>query len=108
MFKILLDQYALIMTSNKTHFHLDGYVNKQNCRYWANDNPRELHQQPLHSEKITVWCELLKVGIIGPYFFEDERGHAVTVNSERYVAMLQDIFIPYLEENKMYTENIWF
>lgn len=27
-------------------------------------------------------------GTIGPYFFEDARGHAVTVNSERYVEMI--------------------
>ena len=33
-------------------------------------------------------------------FFEDERRQKVTVNSEQYVAMLQNFFIPYLEENE--------
>lgn len=106
MFGILQDQYALIMTLDEAHSHLDGYVNKQNCRYWADGNPNELHQQPLHSEKVTVWCVLSKIGIIGPYFFEDERGNSVTINSARYVAMLRDFSIPHFKENEMDTENI--
>ena len=27
---------------DKAHFHLSGYVNKQNYRYWAPENPQEL------------------------------------------------------------------
>lgn len=69
MLNILQDDLAVIITSDEAHFHLDGHVNKQNCRYWAKENPRELHQKPLHSQKVTVWCALSKVGIIGPYFF---------------------------------------
>ncbi|VEN45738.1 unnamed protein product, partial [Callosobruchus maculatus] len=37
------------------------------------------HQVPLHSEKVTVWCALWSGGIIGPYFFENEEGVALTV-----------------------------
>jgi hypothetical protein len=33
----------------------------------------------------TVWSGTLAFGIIGPYFFEDEIGNAVTVTSDRYV-----------------------
>ncbi|XP_050314555.1 phosphate carrier protein, mitochondrial-like isoform X1 [Anthonomus grandis grandis] len=33
------------------------------------------------------------MGIIGPYFFEEEN-HAVTVNSERYIAMIHNFFAP--------------
>uniref|UniRef100_A0A1B6HQS9 DUF4817 domain-containing protein n=1 Tax=Homalodisca liturata TaxID=320908 RepID=A0A1B6HQS9_9HEMI len=32
---------------------------KQNMRYWADTNPRELHQRPLHSPKVTVVCNFL-------------------------------------------------
>jgi hypothetical protein len=55
--------------SDEAHFHLSGYVNKHNIRYWANINPRELHQAPLHSEKVTVWRVISYFGIIGPVFF---------------------------------------
>ena len=67
-----------------------------------------MFEKSLHSQKVTVWCALSKAGINGPYFFEDEYGQAVTVNSERYVAMLQDYFIPHLKENEFDISNIWF
>jgi len=35
-------------------------------------------------------------GIIGPYFFENEAGNAVTVNADRYVEMLKNFFTPQL------------
>jgi len=34
---------AVVLFSDEVHFHLCGTVNKQNFRYWAVDNPRELH-----------------------------------------------------------------
>ena len=83
--------------SDEAHFHLSGYVNKQNFRYWSDNNPRRLHERPLYSEKVTVWCAISSLGIIGPYFFEDEDGHAVTVNSDRYVHMLNNFFLPAIE-----------
>lgn len=82
---------AIVFFSDEAHFHLCGSVNKQNMRYWADTNPRELHQRPLHSPKVTVWCAISSAGIIGPWFFE-ENEVAVTVNSDRYVNMLQEFF----------------
>ena len=72
-----------ILYSDKAHFHLIGFVNKQNCRYWASENPKLKHQRPLHSLKVTVWAAMSAEGIIGPYFFEIERGQTVTENSDR-------------------------
>ena len=54
-------------------------------RYWAQQNPAELHQRPFHSPKVNVWCAVSCRGVIGPYFFEDENGSTVTVTSQRYV-----------------------
>jgi hypothetical protein len=45
------------------------------------------------------------MGIMGPYVFEEEN-RAATVNSERYVSMLQNFFAPALEEPGL--ENVWF
>ena len=80
MLEIIASDDVMLMKSDEAHFHLDGYVNKQNCRFWAAENPRELHQRPLHTAKVSVWCGFSKVGIVGPYFFEEE-GAAVTVTS---------------------------
>lgn len=38
------DLDAALMLSDEVHFHLNGYVNKQKCGYWAAENPRELYQ----------------------------------------------------------------
>jgi hypothetical protein len=71
--------------SDEAHFHLSGFVNKQNFRYWSATNTMELHERPLHSYKVTVRCAIPSFGIIGPYFFEDEKEKAVTVTGPRYV-----------------------
>lgn len=70
--------------SDESHFLLSGHVNRQNMRFLGWSSPEEYEQRPLHSEKVTVWCALSRHGIIGPYFFEDDNGAAVTVNSTRY------------------------
>jgi len=85
-----------IWVSDEAHFHVSGFVNKQNFRYRSHSNARALHEKPLHSPKVTVWCAMSASGIIGSYFFENEAGNAVTVNAERYVEMLQNFFTPQL------------
>ena len=74
-------------------------------RYWSPTNPRELHEQPLHTKRVTVWCAISRIGIIGLWFFE-ENEKAVAVNSERYVSMVVDFFLAKLEE--MNIGNVWF
>ena len=65
--------------SDEAHFYLTGYVNKQNYRYWTDSNPKEVHERPLHSSKVTVWCAVSSHGVIGPYFFENEERITMTV-----------------------------
>jgi len=72
---------------------LNGYVNKQNCRIWSEANPQVYVKTPLHPEKLTVWCALWAGGIIGPYFSKNDDGQNVTVNGDRYRAMITNFFI---------------
>ena len=49
-------------------------------------------------------------GIVGPYFFENETRNAVTVNADRYVEMLQNLFTPQLarfpvNENTLFQQD---
>ncbi|XP_046683513.1 uncharacterized protein LOC124369534 [Homalodisca vitripennis] len=97
----------IVMMSDEAHFHLDGYVNKQNFRYWSPTNPEELHERPLHCPKVTVWCGVTKSCVIGPYFFE-EGGRTVTVNSQRYLLMLKNVLLPELQRNRLVRRRMWF
>jgi hypothetical protein len=96
---------AVLLSSNEAHFHISGAVNKQNFRYWAERNPRELQERPLHSPHVTVWCAVANFGVIGPYFFE-EGGATVTVTTDRYVEMLETFLRPKLDD--VDAEHVWF
>ncbi|CAF4863096.1 unnamed protein product [Pieris macdunnoughi] len=114
--KILFANFALVLTKRRRtfwpkcsfliHFHLNGYVNKQNCRFWGAENPHEYHEQPLHPEKVTVWCGLWPGGIVGTLFFEDADETAITVNGERYRGMITDFMWPKLD--RIDAEDLWF
>ena len=81
-------------------------MNKQNSRYWAENNPRDLHQRPLHSPRVTVRCAVSRLGVVGPYFSEEGR-ETVTVTSNRYCEMLENILRPRLQESDD-SEDFWF
>lgn len=97
---------AKVLFSDEAHFHLNGYVNKQNCRFWGAENPHEFHEQPLHPEKVTVWCGLWAGGIVGPFFFEDAEEKAITVNGERYRGIITDFLWPQLD--RIGADDLWF
>jgi hypothetical protein len=89
-----------ILMMDEANFHLCGNVSSQNSRYWATKNPRDIHQKPLHSEKVIVWC--------GVAFFEDKVGRAVTVNSVRYIEMRRTFLEPELQRLGAETQTLWF
>ncbi|KAF2890437.1 hypothetical protein ILUMI_15736 [Ignelater luminosus] len=60
------------------------------------ENPQVLHEQPLHSPKVTVWCAMSSMGIIGSLVFEDENENAVTVNSVLYTDMINQFLNQHL------------
>jgi len=87
--------------SDEAHFHLHGTVNKQSFLNWSAGNPHELHQCPTCDPKVTVWSR----GIIGPYFFEDEDGKAITVKSHLYTEIINEFLSPNLPPN---SGILWF
>ncbi|GFW71960.1 DUF4817 domain-containing protein [Trichonephila clavipes] len=91
---------------DEAHFWLNGYDNKQNCRIWSEVNPQVYVETPLHQEKLTVWSALWAGGIIGPYFFKNDEGHNVTVNGDRYRAIITNFFIPELNNHDV--QELWF
>jgi hypothetical protein len=94
--------------SDEAIFSLNGSVNKQNCRYWAPTNPRPLHERPLHSPQVVVWCAISAQGITGPYFFEGDDSVSVTVNAELYNHMLETFFLPEMRRRNWNMARAWF
>ncbi|GFY16566.1 putative transposable element [Trichonephila clavipes] len=92
---VVPDFHKRILFSDEAHFWLNGYVNKQNCCIWSVANPQVYVETPLHPEKLTVWFALWAGGIIGPYFFKNN----VTVNGDRYRAIITNSFIPELNNH---------
>ena len=100
------EDLTLIM-SDEVDFHLNGTVNKQNFQSWATENPREIHQRPLHSPKVTVWCGVGKCGIFGPFFFE-EGEETATVTSDRHIRMFENCFLSELLRRGISRASMWF
>jgi hypothetical protein len=69
-------------------FHLCGYVNSQNTRIWAAQNPHAIHEAPMHPVKVGVWCAISAGRIVAPISFDG------TVNTAEY----QRIFMEFIEQ----------
>ena len=61
-----------IVSSDEAHFWLNGYVNKENYRFWGTENRNTgiSISKSLHSEKVTLWAALLSAKGIYLYFFD--------------------------------------
>jgi hypothetical protein len=71
----------LTFFSNEEWFHLQGYINTQNNRYWSPQNPHLTHEASHHPVKVGVWWVRFALSarwIVGPVFFNE------TVNCEKY------------------------
>jgi hypothetical protein len=93
-YRALLEENLSVLNvtwfSNEAHFHLDGYVNNQNVRFWASGNSGRTVANRLHPERVTVWCALLSVGIFWPVFIDG------VISSEVYLSLLSDD-LPFLD-----------
>ncbi|GFX86801.1 putative transposable element [Trichonephila clavipes] len=65
-------------------------------------NPQVYVETPLHPEKLTVWCALWA----GEILLQNDEGHNVTVNGDRYRAMINNFFIPELNNHDV--QESWF
>jgi hypothetical protein len=87
----------LVFFSDEAWFSLCGGVNSQNNQYWSAENPRLIHELPLHDEEIGVSCAISACRIIRPVIYDD------SLNAARYVNnILSPFFTKLTEEERLY------
>jgi hypothetical protein len=99
-----------LIFSDEATFCLNGQVHRQNCRYWATENPhwmQESHTQ--NPQKLNVWAGFTRGHILGPYFFDG------SLNGEMYLEFLRFELIPALailfpnyEDPDLPSFNVWY
>ena len=92
----------VVVFSNVAHLNISGCVNKQNMRYWSGVNPKDIQQRPIHCDRVSVVCSMENRDLLSFCYVD---GRAVTLNSERYVAVIQEFFAQALELNALL---VWF
>ncbi|GFU09147.1 uncharacterized protein TNCV_1319831 [Trichonephila clavipes] len=89
----------LLITKGVTSSSL---VPQKTRRVGSEANPQVYVETPLHPEKLTVWCALWAGGIL----LKNDEDHNVTVNGDRYRAMIINFFIPELNNHDV--QQPWF
>ena len=97
-----------ILFSDEANFYLNGWVNRQNIRFWGEEWPETypIIEASKFSKKLVVFCALSARFVIGPYFFE-ENIQPVTVNGERYLQMLQSFLVPELKKRHKLSQTTY-
>ncbi|KAK9888203.1 hypothetical protein WA026_000472 [Henosepilachna vigintioctopunctata] len=94
-----LRSFNNIWFSDESNSHINGHVNKQNCRYWVSENPLELHQKPLQSPKVIVWPTITREELSVLIF------SIITVNSDRYCHMIRTFLATEMQNQDDYNRN---
>jgi len=92
-----------IIFSDEATFMLNGTVNRHNCRYWSQINPRWMEEVKTQKpQKVNVWTGIVGHNFIGPFFINGN------LTSEVYLNLLVENVIPQLEVLYPDRQNIWF
>jgi len=59
-----------IVWSDEAIFHVGGLVNRHNCHYWCEEDPKVITEKFMGKPKVTVWCGITSTDVIGPFLYE--------------------------------------
>ncbi|GFT22155.1 hypothetical protein TNCV_3271981 [Trichonephila clavipes] len=98
----MVDFHKRILFSDEAHFWLNGYVKKQTAAFGV-----KLIHKCMSKHRYIQKNRLFGVlyGLVESFFKNDE-GHNVTVNGDRYRAMIINFFIPELNNHDV--QELWF
>jgi hypothetical protein len=84
----------MFFMNDEAWFHLSGYVNSQNSRYWGTENPHNCTSNTYMTKR--SMCGASATRIIGPIFFDP------TVNMDVYLAILEEFYSQLTEQECEY------
>lgn len=88
--------------TDESTFHLNGYVNRHNCRYWCEANPDEHRQSHTQRpQKLNVWAGILGNEIIGPFFIDGN------LDGPKYILLLHNQIVPAMRVSAMQQNIPW-
>lgn len=90
-----------IFFTDEANFHTNGYVNKQNWRFWGTARPEIAVHRTAHPQRTTVWAAISGGRLFGPYFIHSN------VNSVVYVETLKQYWQDAVQTLPT-PEEIWF
>lgn len=92
-----------ILFSDESRFTNLGLFNRNNTRYWAQENPRNMRESAYQERfSFNVWLGVIGRRIIGPIIFDGP------LNGERYLEFLQNQMEDFLEELPLNVDPIIF
>lgn len=92
----------IVCFTDESTFHLNGYVNRHNCRYWCQQNPNEYRQaHTQYPQKLNVWAGIFGREIIGPFFINGE------LNGPKYVLLLHNQIVPAMRASAARQQIPW-
>ena len=92
-----------ILFTDECHFYLNGFVNKQNMRFWGQEKPNTTIEVDPNCPKITTWCGISHDFFLEPYFFPLGQ----TVNGESYRHMIDTHVVPLLKNKRKLAKTVF-
>ena len=96
-----------IMFTDEAHFHLDGYVIKQNYRIQGTEKP-SIRTEPLHPKRVTSFAGISSKGSVGPIFVPSPVKSMRRFCTRRYLKRRKEVWSTILPGSRMVLRHIGF
>lgn len=90
-----------ILWSDEAYFHLNGDINRHNCRIWSVAKPEEVLPISLHPQKVCVWMGFTAKFSLTPFFFDS------TITSDTYLTMLREHVRPQISQKRKLSSVVY-
>ena len=98
----------LVAFSDEKWFVLHMAPNRQNYRNWSIENPHELLDIKKQGDaKAMCFVCVVDGRILDPFWFQDDKGKNVSVNTDAYIKMLKTHIIPQMKKMKNFQKFWW-